>query len=349
MSLPFMQPYMGLGNSLQTAQGGAGGTVGGWVELGRTTLGATADLLTVSSLADKRYYMLLSSKLVSGDCTHQFLLNNDTGTNYARRISINGAADSTGTSASNFDMDPSNATNSFVVSHIANLAAKEKLMISNLVSQNTAGAGTAPQRLEFTGKWANTANAISRFDLNNSTTGDYAAGTELVVLGWDPADTHTSNFWEELASVEVSSGDDIASGTITAKKYLWIQIYTKNSGTAGMQVSFNGDTGSNYAQRTSHTGGADSVNASINNINLGHTKTAPHYANVFLINNSANEKIGFSQTCGVATAGAGTAPVRSEFAFKWANTSSQITSVNVNNSDTGSYATGTIMKVWGSD
>jgi hypothetical protein len=35
-----MQPYMGLGNSLQTAQGGAAGGVGGWVELGRTTLEA---------------------------------------------------------------------------------------------------------------------------------------------------------------------------------------------------------------------------------------------------------------------------------------------------------------------
>jgi hypothetical protein len=37
----------------------------------------------------------------------------------------------------------------------------------------------------------------------------YQAGTfntgsqKLVVLGWDPADTHTSNFWEELASVEL--------------------------------------------------------------------------------------------------------------------------------------------------
>jgi hypothetical protein len=42
MSLPFMQPYMGLGNSLQTAQAsaGGGGGIGGWVELGRTTLGS---------------------------------------------------------------------------------------------------------------------------------------------------------------------------------------------------------------------------------------------------------------------------------------------------------------------
>jgi glycerate kinase len=59
MSLPFMQPYMGLGNSLQTAQGGAaGGTVGGWVELGRTTLGSALDtIIEFASLADKRYYM----------------------------------------------------------------------------------------------------------------------------------------------------------------------------------------------------------------------------------------------------------------------------------------------------
>jgi hypothetical protein len=67
MSLPFMQPYMGLGNSLQTAQGGAAGGIGGWVELGRTTLGSAGDDITVSSLADKRYYMFLTSALNSGD------------------------------------------------------------------------------------------------------------------------------------------------------------------------------------------------------------------------------------------------------------------------------------------
>jgi hypothetical protein len=60
MSLPFMQPYMGLGNSLQTAQGGAAGGVGGWVELGRTTLGSNGTTIDITSLADKRYYMVLT-------------------------------------------------------------------------------------------------------------------------------------------------------------------------------------------------------------------------------------------------------------------------------------------------
>jgi hypothetical protein len=53
----------------------------------------------------------------------------------------------------------------------------------------------------------------------------------MVVLGWDPADTHTSNFWEELASVDLSGGaaTNIDSGTITAKniygfKYMQIRV-----------------------------------------------------------------------------------------------------------------------------
>jgi hypothetical protein len=32
---------------------------GGWVELGRTTLGSAGDTNSVASLADKRYYMIL--------------------------------------------------------------------------------------------------------------------------------------------------------------------------------------------------------------------------------------------------------------------------------------------------
>ena len=34
------------------------GNVGAWKELGRTTLGAEADLISVTGLPNKRYYML---------------------------------------------------------------------------------------------------------------------------------------------------------------------------------------------------------------------------------------------------------------------------------------------------
>jgi hypothetical protein len=40
--------------------------VGGWVELGRTTLGGTGTTITASSLADKRYYMVLMNNINTG-------------------------------------------------------------------------------------------------------------------------------------------------------------------------------------------------------------------------------------------------------------------------------------------
>jgi len=81
MSFPFVQPYFGLGNSLQTAQGAAGGgAVGGWVELGRTTLGSAGDSIDVTSLDDKRYYWVLSDlQQVTGNIGAYLRNNGDTG------------------------------------------------------------------------------------------------------------------------------------------------------------------------------------------------------------------------------------------------------------------------------
>ena len=65
MSLPYLQPYLGLSNGLNTLHGGAAGGVGGWVELGRTTLGGTGSSIDVSSLSDKRYYMVLTNIIMN--------------------------------------------------------------------------------------------------------------------------------------------------------------------------------------------------------------------------------------------------------------------------------------------
>jgi hypothetical protein len=42
LAYQFQQPYLGLSAGLQTIHG-ASGAVGGWVELGRTTLGSAGD------------------------------------------------------------------------------------------------------------------------------------------------------------------------------------------------------------------------------------------------------------------------------------------------------------------
>jgi len=354
MSFPYTHPFLGLSNGLNTIHA-AGGAVGGWVELGRTTNGSTTDPITVSSLADKRYYMVLSDAKLSGSVNNGVRLGNstiDTGSNYSSRESANGGADNTRVSQSGIYWNL-NKINEFNVVYFANLSGKEKLNICHGVGQNTAGAGTAPQRHETVGKWTNTSNPLDIVSLTDlGGTGSYLSGSEVVVLGWDPSDTHTNNFWEELASVDLGvAGDTLDSGTITAKKYLWFQVYTEGANTE-LQFRFNSDSGSNYASRRSGDGGADSTFTSQTQSKINATGGASHTAtfmNAFVVNNTSNEKLCISHQVAVEVTGAGTAPRRSEGVTKWANTSNQITSVQGINNGAGDFGSGSKIRVWGAD
>jgi hypothetical protein len=345
---------MGLGNSLQTAQAAAGGGgVGGWVELARTTLGSAGDTISVTGLADKRYYMTLIDSLASGVVAGYARVNTDSGSNYSRRRSEDGGSDVTNVNSSymNYFGQDVSGGHDFTVGYLANKSDKEKLSITNSVWQNTAGAGNAPHRLESTGKWTNTSNAIASIQAHNIGAGSFNTGSEVVVLGWDPEDTHTTNFWEELASV---SGDGTSttldSGTITAKKYLWVQAYGSATSMDNMALRFNSDTGSNYNRRLS-LNGVEETAASQTYLRLGSGASTGGslFGSGFIINNSANEKLLTSHWCRNRSTGAGNAPERFETVGKWANTSSQITSIQLIQSTSNNWDSDSIIKVWGSN
>ena len=327
---------------------------GGWKELGRTTLGSAGDTISVASLADKRYYMLLCDDRNSGSVNVGHRAGNsslDSGSNYSKRPSINGATDLTHTSQNNFLEDALNhSDNMFMVNYISNLSNKEKLGIGHCVRQNTAGAGNAPNRTEYVGKWANTSNVIDTLATVNFGTGDLASGSELVVLGWDPDDTHTDNFWEELASVTSSSNGNFSSGTFTAKKYLWVQTYCKSvTGNMNIMYRYNSDSGNNYVYRVSANGGTDYTQSSQSQIDISSGGDNSIFSNSFIINNSSKEKLGIHHTVEQGTAGAGNAPTREEVVSKWSNTSSQITEIDVIELSNGEIGSGSIIKVWGHD
>ena len=326
-----------------------GGTgVGGWVELGRTTLGSAGDSIDVTSLADKRYYMVLDYSLASSTIDSYTQINGDTGSNYSQRRSIDGGTDTTNTSLTYQDAVFSSgvAVPHFGVRYIANYASKEKLTIGHYVRQNTAGAANAPNRTEIVSKWANTSNAINRINTQNSSGGSFATGSEVVVLGWDPADSHTNNFWEELAS---ATGTSCASMSFTAKKYLWIQGYMEtDTGAIGMRFGNSTlDSGSNYAQRYQSNGAADATDVNVSNDGTW-TATTPIFYNIFMINNASNEKLILTHLARQSTAGATTAPLRVESAWKWVNTSNQADILGFI-ATTGTLQSNCVAKVWGAD
>ena len=166
--------------------------VGGWKELGRTTLGSSGDDIDISSLADKRYYMVLCSDLPTGNTQWYPRLGNgsfDTSNNYATRESYNGATDGANANQPsirwNTSITASYTNPKFGVGYISNLATKEKLTMFHGVAQQSAGAGTSPDRLGFNvAKWVNTSNQIDIIEyLNNGGTGDFGTNSTMKVWG----------------------------------------------------------------------------------------------------------------------------------------------------------------------
>ena len=331
---------------------------GGWKELGRTTLGSAGDDITVSGLVNKRYYMLLLDGKVTGVSRCWYRLNGDTTGTYSARQSENGGADATyinRTEGMLVGGATSPAGDSFGITYISNYYIKEKLSLSSLINNIATGAGTAPYRNEDVGKWANTTDSISSIIAHNDDTGSWNTGSEVVVLGYDPTDTHTTNFWEELASVTSLTGGNVDSGTFTAKKYLWVQfeLIVNAYDSTNVVIQFNADTAGNYANRISQNGGADSTAVSQTSIATTISGGKRIFGNMFIINNSANEKLVTGHTVVIGTSanstaeGAGVAPRRLEFVGKWDNTSNQITKI-VFDDTIANFVSGQV-KVWGSN
>jgi hypothetical protein len=329
---------------------------GGWKEIGRASV-TSGDTINVTSLADKKYLMVLGCGIGSGNVALISRFNSDTGNNYNNRYNSNGGTDATsGTNDRLFTNGSGSSPQEFSVFYVANKSNKEKLLVGHNVNNASTGANNLPQRREYANKWANTSSAISSLNVFNSDSGDFASGSEVVVLGYDPDDTHTTNFWEQLANVTTSSSADFfSSGTITAKKYLWVQAYVKQASPYSTGLQFNSDTANNYAVRFSGNGNSDST-AGTNTwkcaMNYSSLAGGGYFMNAFIINNASKEKLVIAQTSENSSTGAGTAPNRLESAGKWANTSDQITSIQIrkeSGAGGGQIQSGSFIKVWGSN
>lgn len=158
-----------------------------WEELGRTILGSAGDTISVASFTARKYLkILIDTRATGGNMNCLMRFNNDSGGNYCRRNSDNGGADATATGQASIGLTDAVAATPFhAVCEVENVATLEKLVIHRLIRTGTAGTGAAPARREGVAKWVNTSDQITRVDIINDSTGDFAIGSEVVVLGHD--------------------------------------------------------------------------------------------------------------------------------------------------------------------
>jgi hypothetical protein len=327
---------------------------GGWKELGRTTLCATGDNITVSCLPDKKYYMVMSYTRWHLNARHQnFRFNCDTGNNYAVRYSYSHGSCNILTCQSKIrTTSNANAPNDLSVTFISNIAGEEKLLSGNNVNTLATG-GNKPITFDFSGKWTNTTCAINSITIHNDQAGNFNTCSEVVVLGWDPDDTHTDNFWEEVASVELCADGALSTCTITNKKYLWVQSYVQPTGSCSVStyLKINNSSCPVYPSRYSKNGGISCASSGASYgglISASFCNTAPVFTNTFIINTGGQEPIIMSKSISAATAGAANAPERSMVGSKWIS-SSPITQIDITNNLSVNWLAGSILKVWGSN
>lgn len=144
--------------------------------------------MTISDLTAGKFNLFLFHGFVSGagNGRGNETFNNNTNTVYAQRYSYNGGADGTNVSQSNWFHD-NQADDQFKVMYVCSVLGQEKLGIYFHVYYGASGAGTAPIREEFVGKFVPSPDAnITRIDWTNDVANfDFNTNSNGSALGTD--------------------------------------------------------------------------------------------------------------------------------------------------------------------
>lgn len=154
-----------------------------WEELGRTTLSGTADTISVSSFPARRYIKIIVKVITSGTANMKMTFNGDNGNNYDYAISNDFGAVSSAVSQSNINLLSAASANTKTGWYeFDNISDQFKLVTGQLI-QTGGVLGNAPTGRQILGKWANNSAQVTTITIANDSTGDYAAGTQLILLG----------------------------------------------------------------------------------------------------------------------------------------------------------------------
>lgn len=164
-----------------------GGDSGGiwWEEIARATLSSSAASISLTSIPARKYLHVIVMAFATGGTVNMGMrFNNDSSANYTYRYNTNGGADGTGTSQTTTFIDAGLTSTQpiFSINDIINIANQEKYMMTHATT--SAAGNNANNRTEISTKWTNTTNQITRMDIiNPGGTGQFATGTEVIVLG----------------------------------------------------------------------------------------------------------------------------------------------------------------------
>ena len=331
-----------------------------WVVLGRKSVPSptktwNTDVFTSAGYDNLMILFEWKTDTTNADSAMRF--NSNSGTHYASRLSHGGGTSYGYTNKDEMLLQGTIADYQlFLVMHCTNIADKEKMVHSRVVSDRPTSpvqygsVGGVPHRVEGSHKWSNTSDNITSLYLDNiqpsSQIFSYTEG-EVIILGQKSTGVDGSGKWQELGDVSGAGASNTAlSVSFTAKKYLWVQIHSTSASGHGGELIFNDTGNSEYSMRINQEGSEYLDNYSMNYLRMNSSGSAyERWINMFILNKSNEPKLATYEVCESVTDGEGIAPTRSEMVGKW-NNNAQINKITLG---AKTYDTTTTMKVWGFD
>lgn len=158
-----------------------------WARADAETLTVAGDSIQLddqlSSETGKEGNQVVDNLIPSGNTNifHRFGTSGtpDSGNNYSSRRSINGGASTDQTNASALLEGVGTATpdQKTDLAYFGKLPTQELLWWSMHIDENGTGAGTAPEKAETAGKWANTSALSDVVEAGNGGAGDFDSGS----------------------------------------------------------------------------------------------------------------------------------------------------------------------------
>ncbi len=155
-----------------------------WEVIGTNRLETAGNSISITGLPNRRYLWIQSICKPDVSVLPALRFNNDSGQSYSDRVIANFTSATTQTSEEQIRLSNTINHSLYINMWVANLATSVKLVTG--FSSTTNGDNVVintPLSFEFSGKWANTADAINRADIINRGGGNFDIGTSFTIWG----------------------------------------------------------------------------------------------------------------------------------------------------------------------
>ena len=148
-----------------------------------------------------------------------------------------------------------------------------------------------------------------------------------------------------------SSGDDIDITDLTAYSFNQFLLHTLPSSSCNGFVTYDNNGNTDYANRRSENGGADSTQTSQSSTRWHFDGANDNFMVCYSCNIDSEEKLDIIHTVTRNSTGAANAPLREEIVAKVDTTTNtgQYTRIDVNNTDVGSFNTNSNLSAIGTN